>query len=278
MDDHRDTDEGAEWHDKQAQPMFNVPASILILITLFGLIHGARQLMSPEQDLAFLIEMAFIPARYVDGLLASGVSGFTSFVSYNFLHGDLTHLAINSVWMLAMGSAVAKRLGTLRFLLFSFVCGLFAAVAHLLMHYGEIVPVIGASGAISGHMAAAIRFIFSVPTNRHGAGMLHGDLRAIPLKPLSLALRDGRVLAILVIWLVTNVISGVGIISVGDDNPIAWEAHIGGFVAGLLLFSFFDHPENGQSAEEEEIGPLGDEDIQVGTPPASDDDQNNRSS
>lgn len=255
------------------QPMFNVPSSILILLALFAIVHGVRMLLTPEQDLRFLIEMAFIPARYVDGLLGSGVAGFTSFVSYNFLHGDLTHLGINSIWMLAMGSAVAKRIGTLRFFLFSLICGLFAAFAHLLTHFGEMIPVIGASGAISGHMAAAIRFIFSVPENARGAGMIRGDLRAIQLKSLPYALRDKRVIAILVIWMVTNVISGVGIIAVGaEENPIAWEAHIGGFVAGLFLFSLFDLPGNGKSADD-----VNEQDDQA-VDPWDYPDQNNRSS
>ncbi len=230
-------------------PMFNVPSSILVLLVLFVVVHVGRAFLTPEQDLAFLIEMAFIPARYVDGILASGVTGFTSFITYNFLHGDLTHLGINSIWMLAMGSAVAKRVGTIRFFLFSFICGLFAALAHLVTHYGEIVPVIGASGAISGYMAAAIRFIFSVPSTAHGAGLIHGNLRSIRLKSLSEALKDGRVLAILGIWLVTNVLSGMGLMTTSDDNPIAWEAHIGGFVAGLLLFSLFDRPDNAEPDE-----------------------------
>ncbi len=229
------------------QPIFNVPAPVLVLLALFALIHAGRGLLSPQQDLAFLIEMAFIPARYVNGLFHSGIEGFTSFVTYNFLHGDLAHLGVNAVWMLAMGSAVAKRVGGLRFLLFSFICGLFAALAHLVTHFGEIVPVIGASGAISGYMAAAIRFVFSVPNDARGAGMLHENVRAIPLKSLPDALRDGRVIAILAIWFLTNVLSGLGIISLGgNENPIAWEAHIGGFVAGLLLFSLFDLPENGR--------------------------------
>lgn len=243
--------EGERWADLpppvDSQPMFNVPTVILVLIGLFALVHAGRSFLSPESDLVFLIEMAFIPARYVEGLLGSGVEGFTSFVTYNFLHGDLAHLGVNSIWMLAMGSAVAKRVGTLRFLAFSLICGLFAALAHLLTHFGEIVPVIGASGVISGHMAAAIRFVFSVPEGPHGAGMMHSNLRAIPLKPLSQSLKDGRVIAILGIWLLMNVVSGVGVISVGaDESPIAWEAHIGGFVAGLLLFSLFDLPGNGK--------------------------------
>lgn len=238
------------------QPMFNVPSSVLVLLAIMGLVHGARTLMTPEQDLNFLVHMAFVPARYIDGLLASGLTGFTSFVTYNFLHGDMTHLVINSVWMLAMGSAVAKRIGNLRFVLFSFICGLFAALAHMLAHFGEVAPVIGASGAISGHMAAAIRFLFSVDNNREGARKLQSDLRSIPLKRLSMALRDARVIAILVIWLLTNVISGMGIIPMDDgSNLIAWEAHIGGFIAGLLLFSLFDPSNNGDKEETEEDWP-----------------------
>ncbi len=232
--------------DRGREPVFNVPGVIVALLALFVLIHAGRALLAPEADLGFVIEMAFIPARYVDGLAASGLAGLTSFVTFNFLHGDLAHLAINSIWLLAMGSAVAKRIGTLRFLAFSFICGLFAALTHLFTHWGELAPVIGASGAISGHMAAAIRFVFSVPGDAHGAGLLRGNLRAIPLHPLTVALRDRRVIAILVVWLLTNVISGTGIVPLGEDNPIAWEAHIGGFMAGLLLFSLFDLPGNGE--------------------------------
>ena len=195
--------------------------------------------------------------------MSSGFAGLTSFVTYNFLHGDVTHLGVNSVWMLAMGSAVAKRVGVWRFLAFSLVCSLFAAFAHLLTHWGELVPVIGASGAVSGYMAAAIRFIFSVPNNRQGAEMMREDLAAIPVQSLAQSLKDHRVLAILAIWLLINVLSGIGFLAMGQgDNPIAWEAHIGGFVAGLLLFSLFDRPDNGQGdgADKGGMDPLGDRD------------------
>ena len=240
-----------------SQPMFNVPGVILVLIALFALVHGVRSyILTPEQDLAFLIKMAFIPARYFEGVLGSGLEGLTSPISYSFLHGDLTHLGVNCVWLLAMGSAVAKRIGAVRFLLFSIVCGIFAALAHLLSHTGEMIPVIGASGAISGHMAAAIRFIFSASNDERGAGMLRGDLRDIPLQPLTHALQDGRVLAVLGIWLATNVVTGMGFVPIsGEGNSIAWEAHIGGLVAGLLLFSLFDLPGNGRELPQSETEP-----------------------
>jgi membrane associated rhomboid family serine protease len=207
------------------------------------------QLLSEEQDTQLLLAAAFIPARYADGLLAGGLLGFTSPITYSFLHGDVTHLAVNSIWLLAMGSAVAKRIGSLRFLVFSLICGLFAALAHVAMHFGEALPVIGASGAISGHMAAAIRFVFSAEGS-HGAGMMRRDVRAIPLKPLASVLADTRVIAVLLVWLATNVLTGTGIMPLGEEGTsIAWEAHIGGFLAGLLLFSPFDHPDAGTAVQ-----------------------------
>lgn len=233
------------------QPVFNVPFSIVLLIGLFMLVHAVRGLLTLQQDWWFVNQFGFVPVLFANGLWDAGLRGVLSFLTYNFLHGDSTHLIINSIWMLAMGSAVAKRVGDFRFYLFSFFCGLFAALAHLLTHYGEATPVIGASGAISGHMAAAIRFVFSVDNSREGSRLLHSDLASVPVKNLFQVLRDVRVLAILVIFVVTNVISGLGYINVtGEEGALlAWEAHIGGFIAGLVLFSLFDRPgEPGKSA------------------------------
>lgn len=235
---------------RRREPMFNVPGSIVALIALFALVHAVRMLLlSEDEDLTLLLAAAFIPARYEHGLLASGLLGFTAPVTYSFLHGDLTHLGINSVWLLAMGSAVAKRAGDLRFLLFSLICGLFAALAHLVTHFGEVSPVIGASGAISGHMAAAIRFVFSAEPSPAGARTMRRNLRAIALKPLHRALADPRVIGVLAVWLATNVATGMGVVPLTDEGAaIAWEAHIGGFLAGLVLFSLFDHPDAGMAA------------------------------
>ena len=230
---------------RKGEPLFNVPGVIVWMIAIMIAVHVYRQFLDPRQDMEFILKYSLIPARYSHGLLASGWGGLVSLISYNFLHGNLVHLMVNSLWLLAMGSAVARRIGSWRFVLFSLVCSLFAALAHLLTHWGEIAPVIGASGAISGHMAAAIRFIFSVERSHEGIRRLHEDPRSIPIKSLMASLADGRVMMILIAWLGINYVFGTGMVAVDGDSPIAWEAHIGGFLAGLFLFRWFDPPENG---------------------------------
>ena len=108
-------------------------------------------------------------------------------------------------------------------------------------------PVIGASAAISGTMAAAIRFVF-VPGAPLGARLGFGsraDDRAYQQKPLPLlrVLTDRRAVAFLVIWFVANFVFGVASVPLGITSAaVAWEAHVGGFLAGLLLFPLFDPP------------------------------------
>ena len=183
---------------------------------------------------------AFIPARYDASLLASGglpgglgAQAWT-FVTYAFLHGSWAHLGFNSIWFLPFGAALARRFGTARFLAFFVVTAAAGALIHLLTHAGSLFPVIGASAAISGAMAAAMRFAF-----QRGGPLgfwRHGDDEAyrVPALPLTGVLRDPRVLAFLVVWFGINLIFGAAPVSLtGDDAPVAWEAHIGGFLAGL---------------------------------------------
>ena len=115
------------------------------------------------------------------------------------------------------------------------------ALAHLVTHEHAVAPMIGASASVSGTMAAAIRFAF---VRGSFLSFNRGDAEAaaqVPALSLRRALRDGRVLAFLGIWFGINIIFGLGSIAIGADGAsVAWQAHIGGFLAGLLLFSLFD--------------------------------------
>jgi membrane associated rhomboid family serine protease len=242
------------------EPIFNIPKIVLATLVLLVVIHAARLLLlSDQEDVEFLLTFAFIPARYDASVLQGGVlpGGFGAeiwtFVTYSFLHASWTHLGVNAVWLLPFGSAVARRFGALRFSGFYLVTAAGGALMHLVTHAGEQFPMIGASAAISGTMAAAMRFAFQ------SGGPLgfwrSGDEAAyrVPAIPLMGVLSDVRVLAFLAVWFGINIIFGIGASPLtGIDQPVAWQAHIGGFLAGLFLFSWFDpppaSPQNNDSA------------------------------
>src|SRR5262249_9643248 len=218
---------------------------------------GRVYVLSDDEDLEFLITFAFIPARYSSSSLFSGElpggwgADIWTFVTYAFIHGNATHLLLNSIWLLPFGSALARRLGTVRFLAFFAATAAAGAAFHLATNVGSEQPVIGASGAISGFMAASVRFAFQrvVPLDP----LAGGDERSyrVPAVPLLAALRDMRIMVFLGAWFGLNILFGLGTLAMpGMDQAIAWQAHIGGFLAGLLLFALFDpvaapQPESG---------------------------------
>lgn len=225
-------------------PAINAPRAIVWLFAIMVALHLlSGTLLSTE----FLYRyFAFYPIRFtpigfahLGGLPAS----IWSWVTYNFLHGDFGHLAINILWMLAFGSAVAWRVGTMRFLAFSAMCGAAGALAHLIAHWGEGNAMIGASAAISGQMAAAIRFIFNAQGALGGLGAPARRHQTARLMTVTETFQDRRSFAFLAIWAIIQLLIGVSSMSFGGiDGSVAWEAHIGGFVAGLLLFAYFDPP------------------------------------
>jgi membrane associated rhomboid family serine protease len=229
------------------QSAINAPAVVIALLAIFVAIQLILSFLSEANFTYAILLFSFLPARYdptvAEHVLWPGGSGADvwTFVTYAFLHGDWMHLGINAIWLLAFGSAVAWRFGTLRFLFFSAICAAAGAAFHLLFHWGEMAPVIGASAALSGHMAAAIRFMFQ-PGAPLGLFRVGGAAAfRVPAHGLGEALRDRRVVMFLIVWFAINIISGVGAFAlVGEGETIAWEAHIGGFLAGLILFPLFD--------------------------------------
>jgi membrane associated rhomboid family serine protease len=221
-----------------SEPMFNVPRVVLLLAGVMIGMQLIQMLLPSEESLQFLLTLAFIPARYsgaAQELPGGYLTAITSFVTYMLVHAGWVHLLVNLLWMAAFGSPVAKRLGDWRFLSFSALCGIAGAFTHLAFHFGEMTPVVGASAAISGQMAAALRFVFA------GRQPGEADLAQVPLESLSKTLTDRRILTVLGFWVVLNVIFGLGVVSIsGTAGDIAWEAHIGGFLFGLLCFGFFD--------------------------------------
>jgi membrane associated rhomboid family serine protease len=151
------------------------------------------------------------------------------FITYMFLHADWVHLAINCLWLLAFGSVVARRFRAALFLLFFLTCGISAALIHLVLNWESPAAVIGASGAISGLMAAGVRLLEV------------SGRRAPQDRPALLPILNPQVLAFTAFWVAVNLVFGLTGLSIGGEtHAIAWEAHIGGYLVGLILAPPFD--------------------------------------
>src|SRR5262244_2271637 len=147
------------------EPILNIPSVVATIIGALVLVHAARTLLTPLQDRELLLEFAFIPARYADTLAPIGDwpggwgAAVWTFVTHAFLHAGVLHLAVNIAWLLPFGTAVARR-----------------------------------SGAVSGIMAAAIRFVFQRGGPLHLWAQASVEAYRIPAAPLTQSLRDARVL------------------------------------------------------------------------------------
>jgi membrane associated rhomboid family serine protease len=242
-----------------SEPVFNVPRVITATLALLIGVHAVRELvLSDNENIEFLLLFAFIPFRYDPSVLATGSmpgglgAEVWTFVTYALIHGDWIHLSVNGVWLLAFGSPIARRFGTVRFLVFFMVTAAAGAIAHLFTHVGDLQPMIGASAAISGCMAAAIRFVFQRGGPLHLLRESDADAYRIPAQPLATVLRDRRVLVFLIAWFAINALFAfTSAPIIGTGQVVAWQAHIGGFLAGLIAFAAFDPVPKRQEANSE---------------------------
>lgn len=253
------------------EPAFNLPGVIVWLIGLLLLIEAGRAWLDPLDDFRLLAWAAFVPARLtlwlgtarpedIAGALANSSSGeelaarmqlarlllgegsvrLWTLASYALLHGGWLHVISNAIWLAAFGSPVARRLGSSRFLSLMGLSAIAGALLHWWSREFDVVPLVGASAAVAGAMAAAARFVFA-PGLPFGALGDERVVRAIPVEPLTRLLSNGRAGLFILIWFVTNILFGSGLVPIlGEETSIAWEAHIGGFLAGLLLFPLLD--------------------------------------
>ena len=213
------------------EPALNLPGTIIFVIAVLIAIHAATVLSSLEWRFWAIEQFAFTPARAVipDG----GPQSVWMWLTYALLHGDGVHLTVNALWLAIFGTPVIRRLGTARFAALSIAGALGAAALHLATHWGAANPMIGYSGVVSALTGAAARFAFVGGGGPAGIGF-DGPRLSIPgtfLKRASLGF--------VVVWMVANLLSGSGLLT--PEGPrIAWEAHVGGFLVGLVLFGWFD--------------------------------------
>lgn len=198
------------------EPIFNLPPLTKFICFILIAIHlGITGLdyLNTEQCSYFLMNMAFIPARYV-GEMGMGWQGFTSPITHMFFHGGWVHLGVNVIWMAAFGGGFEKELGSKRLLLMFFITGVAGALTHFAFYSATMNPLIGASGGISGVMAGTILMIVR-KSNSFGT----------KISPWPF----------IFIWIAMAAFFGAFGMP-GAEGEIAWATHIGGFIAGLLLY------------------------------------------
>ncbi len=220
--------------------MFNAPGIVVGLLAVLAAVHGLRQLLSERQDDWVLLVLALIPARFeVAGMPGDPWAGPLSFVSHALLHGDWLHLAINGAWLLAVGSPIARRMPALNFLGFFALCAAGGALLFLVMHPGLNVPMVGASGAISGLMGAVFRLMFAAQTPDEREVLREAPAEAPRLSVLQ-TFTSRQALIAIGVWVVVNMVAAFGLGTMDAPGGIAWEAHLGGFFTGLMTLDLFD--------------------------------------
>ncbi len=224
------------------EPAINAPSVVLWTMAVLAGAHFLRLMLPEGRDLQVLFSFGFIPIRITEGDGVFGSAPFLfgeagrwlSFVTHTLIHGDAMHLIGNTFLLLAFGAPVARRVGALRYILMFLICATAGALAHLLVDPRGDIPVVGASGAISGLMGAAARFMFA---HRAVTSLGWPQTVAVPLAPLT----DRRVLGFAAVWTAINlVIAFTGMSFFGENQLIAWDAHLGGFFAGLLIMPLMD--------------------------------------
>ncbi|MDZ7269039.1 MAG: rhomboid family intramembrane serine protease [candidate division KSB1 bacterium] len=204
--------------DDNPRTAFPIINTLLIIANVLVFVH---QISLPQSAGQALIDTyGAIPQIILQG------EKMESLLSSMFLHGGFFHLFGNMLYLFIFGDNVENLLGSLRYLFFYALCGVGAALAHIMTQPDSAIPMVGASGAISGILGA---YAVSFPR-----------ARVLVLLPV-IFIATFRVPAYLVLgqWFVLQLFAGVSTLGATEGGGVAWFAHIGGFVIGIILLRFF---------------------------------------
>jgi membrane associated rhomboid family serine protease len=212
---------------KDINPTERFAIVTLVIIVLNIAVFLYELALGPQAGEMFVDSFALIPARLFSRIpepfhaVPAGAALFTSM----FLHGGFLHIAGNMLYLWIFGNNVEDSMGRIRFIVFYFLCGIAAAYSHALANIDSTMPMIGASGAISGVLGAYL--------------VLYPRARVLTLVAFGLYIRTVEVPAMFVLgfWFVLQFLNAL--LSSGAGGGVAWFAHIGGFIAGILLIGIF---------------------------------------
>lgn len=179
---------------------------------------------------SFLFQFGIVPVKVAysaDIPDSTFVNTYFPFLSYMFLHGGFIHLIGNMWYLWIFGDNIEDRLGRVRFVLFYLLCGIGSALVHVYFNSQSGVPCVGASGAIAGVLGA---YMVTFP-----------KARVLVLVPLFIVWEFIELPAVVVLgfWFLIQFFSGTASISSAQGGGVAWWAHIGGFVLGVIFIKIF---------------------------------------
>lgn len=177
---------------------------------------------------AFIVKWSFVPNRF----LANPAADFPTLFTSMFMHAGWLHLGGNMLYLWIFGDNVEDNFGHAKFIIFYLLCGLAATFAQLVFSLNSNVPNLGASGAIAGVLGA---YILLFP--RGHVSVLQGQ-RVIPVPAL----------IVIGLWFVLQFFSGIGSLGSAAQGGVAYMAHIGGFLAGLVLSFLFRGSSRAEAA------------------------------
>lgn len=208
---------------RDINPRHKFPWVNMSIIAINILAFGWELLQGPALDQA-LRELAFIPARF--WMPGQYLEDGTRILVSMFLHAGFLHIGSNMLYLWIFGDNVEDRMGHFRYAIFYLACGYLATLAHAFSAPDSSIPTLGASGAIAGVLGAYL--------------ILFPRVRVVTFIPLGymMLMRELPALIVLGLWFVLQLFTGVaslGIEAGAEQGGVAWFAHIGGFVAGMIL-------------------------------------------
>lgn len=202
-------------------PTRRLPVVTLTLIAVNAVVFLYEMLLLAVGQLdPFIYDWGVVPLRITTGL---DLGAAITLVSAMFLHGSFQHVAGNMLYLWIFGNNVEDAMGRGRFLLFYLLAGGIASAAQILAAPGSAVPIIGASGAIAGVLGGYL--------------VLHPKARVSTLVFLGIFASIAEIPAVFVLgsWFILQLFNGIATFTYAQMGGVAWFAHIGGFVAGLVL-------------------------------------------